>query len=291
VFPHNASNSSPAGLGELLFVGTSNGQNEEHSQVPSPQAPSLIAVEKKTGKLVWSDNSPGRNILNGQWTSPAVADIEGVNQVIIGQGDGWVRSFEATSGKKLWEFNTNPKDSVYPATRNEILATPVVSGKYVYIANGQDPESGEGVGHLYCIDATKRGDITESGRVWHYSKIRRSISSAVVHEGLVYYPDFSGFLHCLDAATGEPYWVHDTFAAVWSSPVVIGGKVYLGDEDGDIVVLAAGKNEKVLTEINMGASIYSSPVPANGVLYVTTRNQLIAVAADSGAGLKTESSR
>jgi len=53
----------------------------------------------------------------------------------------------------------------------------------VYIANGQDPEHGEGVGHLYAIDATKRGDITQTGRVWHYDKIRRSISTTAVHEG------------------------------------------------------------------------------------------------------------
>ena len=43
----------------------------------------------------------------------------------------------------------------------------------VYMANGQDPKHGEGVGHLYAIDATKRGDITTSGRIWHYDKIRR----------------------------------------------------------------------------------------------------------------------
>ena len=100
----------------------------------------------------------------------------GAAQVVIGEGDGWVRSYEALSGKKLWEFDTNPKNSVWPKTRNEIIATPVIWQNKVYIANGQDPEAGAGPAHLYAIDATKRGDITTSGRVWDYDKVSRTIS-------------------------------------------------------------------------------------------------------------------
>jgi outer membrane protein assembly factor BamB len=205
----------------------------------------------------------------------------------MGQGDGWVRGYEATTGKKLWEFDTNPKDSQWPKTRNEIISTPVIHEHVVYIANGQDPEHGEGTGHLYAIDATRRGDITETGRLWHYDKIRRSISTGAIHDGILYYADFSGFLHALDAKTGKPHWVHDMFAAVWGSPIVIDGKVYLGDEDGDITVLQAGAALKVLSEINMGSSIYSTVTPAGGTLFVANRNQLIAIAEGAG-GTKSQ---
>ena len=165
-------------------------------------------------------------------------------QVVHAQGDGWVRGYEALTGKKLWEFDTNPKDSVWPKTRNEVIATPVIFENVVYIANGQDPEHGEGVGHAYAIDATKRGDITQSGRIWHYDKIRRSISTAAIKDGLIYLADFSGFLHCLDLKTGKPYWTHDMFAAIWGSPIIIDDKVYLGDEDGDVTVLQHGKDHE-----------------------------------------------
>lgn len=276
--PHNMANSSPVSFGDLVYVSTSNGQDESHVNIPSPNAPSIIAVNKHTGKLVWEDNSVGDRILHGQWASPTVARIGGVDQVMMGQGDGWIRGYEALTGKKLWEFDTNPKDSVWQKTRNELISTAVVYDERVYIANGQDPEHGEGVGHLYCIDATKRGDITETGRLWHYDKIRRSISTPAVHDGLIYYPDFSGFLHCLDAKTGQVMWVHDMLAAMWGSPLLADGKIYLGDEDGDVVVLQAGKEKKVLAEMNMGSSIYSTPVPANGVLFINNRNQLFALA-------------
>ena len=276
--PHNLANSSPVMYGDLIFIGTSNGQDESHVNVPAPKAPSIIAVNKKTGKLVWEDNSVGDRILHGQWSAPAIGRVAGVDMLVHAQGDGWVRGYELPGGKKLWEFDTNPKDSVWPKTRNELISTPVIYEDKVYIANGQDPEHGEGPGHLYCIDATKRGDITTTGMVWHYNKIRRSVSTAAIKDGLVYYPDYSGFLHCLDAKTGEVYWTHDLFAAVWGSAMLIDGKLYIGDEDGDVLIMQEGKTKKIIAEINMGSSVYSTAVPANGVLYITNRNQLYALA-------------
>jgi outer membrane protein assembly factor BamB len=276
-FQHNMANSSPVAFGDLIYVSTSNGQDESHVNIPSPRAPAIIALNKNTGELVWEDNSVEDRILHGQWSSAAVGELGGVVQVVMGQGDGWVRGYQAVTGEKLWEFDTNPKDAEWPRTRNNIISTPVLYNDRVYIGNGQDPEHGEGVGHFYCIDPTKRGDITETGRVWHYDKIRRTISTAAIHDGLIYIPDFSGFLHCLDADTGEPAWVHDTFAAVWGSPLIADGKLYLGDEDGDVVVLKPGKEEVVLGEMNMGSSVYSSAVPANGVLFISSRNKLFAL--------------
>ena len=277
-FPHNLSNSSPVVHGNLIYVMTSNGQDESHVNIPSPKAPAIIALDKTTGKLVWEDNSVFDKILHGQWSSPAVGTIGGAVQVVNAQGDGWIRGYEATTGKKLWEFDTNPKDSVWPKTRNEVISTPVIVGDVVYISNGQDPEHGEGVGHAYAIDATKRGDITKTGQLWHYDKIRRSVSTPAVHDGLIYWPDFSGFLHCLDQKTGQAYWTHDMFAAIWGSPMVADGKVYLGDEDGDVAVLAPGKTLKVLAESNMGSSVYSSPVAVGNTLFISSRNQMFALA-------------
>jgi outer membrane protein assembly factor BamB len=278
-YPHNLANSSPVSSGDLIFVSTSNGHDESHVNVPSPRAPSVIAVNKQSGKLVWEDNSVQEKILHGQWSTPSVGTIGGVLQVVSAQGDGWVRGYEAQTGKKLWEFDTNPKDAVWPRTRNELISTPVIVGDVVYMPNGQDPEHGEGIGHFYAIDGTKRGDITKTGLIWHYDKIRRSISTPAVIDGVVYISDFSGYLHCIDAKTGQQLWTHDMLAAVWGSPFVIDGKVYLGDEDGDVVVLAHGREKKLISEINMGSAVYGTIVPANGAIFLNNRSQLFAIAA------------
>jgi len=239
-------------------------------------------VNKKTGELVWKDNAVGGRILHGQWSSPAVGKVGDTVQLVSGQGDGWVRGFEVLTGEKLWEFDLNPKDAVWPKNRNEVVSTPIVVDNVVYLASGQDPEHGDGPGRLFAIDATKRGDITQSGRLWEYDKIRRSISTGALYDGILYYADFSGFLHALDAKTGKPYWVHDTLAAIWASPYVVGGKVYLGNEDGNILILQAGKEKKLITEIDMGSSVYSTAVAANGTLYVGNRDHLYAIRGGNG---------
>jgi len=273
--------SSPVIWEDLVFVGTSNGRDSTDEKVVAPKAPSFIAVNKNTGKVVWQDNSPGDRILHGQWSSPALGLVDGVQQVLFPGGDGWIYGFNARTGELIWKFDMNPKDAVWPKTRNYGVATPVFSGGLVFVSVGQDPDHGNGIGHTYCIDPAKRGDITETGRVWQYDKIGRSISTAAVADGLVYISDFKGFLHCLDAKTGKPYWTYDMLASVWGSPLAADGKVYLGDEDGDVAVLKAGQEMKKLAEIDMGASVYSTPVPANGVLYIMTPSSLFAIAAPS----------
>ncbi|MEX2025730.1 MAG: PQQ-binding-like beta-propeller repeat protein, partial [Pirellulaceae bacterium] len=168
---HNMCSCSVTALGDILFVNTGNGLDEQHTTAPNPNAPSFLAMDKNTGEVFWHDNSPGINILHGQWSSPAVAVIQGVPQVIFGAGDGWVYSFKADKGQDgkpelLWKFDGNLKTAVLElggrGTKNDIIGTPVVYKDRVYFATGQDPEHGEGMGILWCVDATKRGDVSES---------------------------------------------------------------------------------------------------------------------------------
>ena len=282
VFPHNMAATSPLVVGDLLFVNTSNGVDESHINIPSPRSPSFLALNRKTGEILWEDRSPGRNILHGQWSSPAYGEAGGREQVVFAGGDGWLYSFVPESGELIWKFDTNPKESEWKqgrGDRNNLIATPVVLDGTVYIAVGQDPEHGEGVGHLWAVDASGTGDVTESHVVWHHP-FRRTISTVAIHDGIVYAPNFSGFFHALDLATGELLWEHDMLAAVWGSPYVVDGKVMIGDEDGDLSVLNAGRELEVLSEINFGNLIYSTPVAANGTLFIMTRSHLYAIEAD-----------
>lgn len=284
VFPHNLATCSPIGAGDLLFVITSNGVDEGHVHIPSPFAPSFIALNKNTGELVWEDDSPGENILHGQWSNPAYGVIQGEPQVILPGGDGWIYSLEPETGELIWKFDCNPKDSVWElggrGTRNNIISTPVIWEDKVYISVGQDPEHGEGVGHLWAIDATGEGDITETGAVWHRGDedFHRTMSTVAIDDNLLYVADLSGFVYCLDANTGEHHWTYDTFAAIWGSTLVAAGKVYIGDEDGDVAILKAGKEKELIFETNMGSAVYTTPIAKDGVLYIASRNTLFAIA-------------
>jgi outer membrane protein assembly factor BamB len=283
VFPHNLATSSPVIADDRIFVMTSNGVDEGHLNLPSPQAAAFICVDRNTGEVQWVRNDPGKNTLHGQWSSPAYGVIGGQPQVIFAGGDGWVYGLKPEDGEPLWKYNLNPADAKYvlggKGTKSYIISTPVIHEDRVYNCVGQDPEHGEGIGQLHCIDATKRGDITESGRVWHVGgkAFNRSLSTAAIKDGLCYMSDLSGFLYCFDAKTGQPYWKHDTFAAIWGSPYVVDGKVMLGDEEGELVVLQHGKEEKVLATNEMGSAVYTTPVASHGVLYISTQNMLFAI--------------
>jgi len=286
VFPHNLATSSPLGIDGRLFALTSNGVDEGHIHIPAPFAPSFIALDQQSGELIWDSSLPGDQILHGQWANPAYGVAGGRKQVIFPGGDGWLYSLTPDTGELIWKFDCNPKDSVWElggrGTRNNIVSTPVFYEGKVYIAVGQDPEHGEGEGHLWAIDASGKGDITATGAVWHFGNkdYHRTISTVAISDGLLYTADLSGFVYCLDAQTGEHYWTHDTFAAIWGSPFVAAGKVYIGDEDGDIDVLKVGKKLEVLHETNLGSAIYTTPVARDGVLYIASRNTLFAIAAD-----------
>ena len=347
VSQHNMCSCSVTAAGDVLFVNSSNGVDESHILLPAPDAPSFFAMNKNSGEVLWTDKSPGLNILHGQWSSPTYAVLGGIPQVLFGGGDGWMYSFHADgdgkgNAKLLWKFDCNPKDSEWilggRGTRNNIIATPVVHDGRVYVAVGQDPEHAEGNGHLWCIDPTKKldgsdvspqkvyhiddpntplahrriqaidpknGEVArdnpDSAVIWHYAssdnngdgqtdweeEMHRSCGTVAIKNNLLYIADFSGLFHCLDAETGKVHWTHDMLAAAWGSPLIVEDKVYIGDEDGDITVFRLSDTMEILSKdeygdpgpVNMGNSVYSTPIVADNVLYISNKTHLFAIEA------------
>lgn len=294
VSPHNMAASNPLLVGDKVFLVTSNGVDEE-GEVAAPAAPSFVALDKQSGQLAWQEGSltgPDHQvrqtkILDGQWSSPAYGDVEKAGniepQVYFPGGDGWLYALRPDSGELIWKFDTNPPDSKWLQTgrgdRNYLVATPVFADNRVYVAVGQDPANGGGPGHLYAIDPTGQGDVTATHAVWHRGgkEFGRSISTVAVADGLVYAAELDGFLRCLDAATGQELWNHDTLSQVWGSPLVAAGHVYLGDEDGDIVVLQAGRDKRLVAENASNDAVYGTPIAIGRTLYLATRSELVAL--------------
>ncbi|MDO8540299.1 MAG: PQQ-binding-like beta-propeller repeat protein [Opitutaceae bacterium] len=286
VSPNQASASSPLVSGELVYVVTGHGTNYRTGSVKNPSAPSFIAVDRATGKVVWQDNSPGGKILTGQWGSPGYGVVDGQPQVAFPGGDGWLYSFEPPTGKLLWKFNTKAHEKISaagdPETTFNLAAAPVFLNGRVFVAVGE-PEASSGPGALRCIDARQRGDVTRTAEVWRLGdeEFHDSLSTVAVHDGLVFAADTQGYVCCIDATTGKRLWSHDVLANIWGSPLVADGKVYVQMGEGAVFVFEAGREEKLLAK-NEGLSDvgHGTPVAANGVLYITGQRKLYAIAAE-----------
>jgi len=300
VFPHNITSSSVLVTEDKVWASTSNGVDYGHVETPAPFAPSLVCVDRETGELIGEEQSGlSERIFHSNWSSPAYwKSSDGTKELcIFGGPDGWVYGFrpqpiEDEEGfmilDEAFRFDANPKEyrerdgkPIRYATRggpSEVLATPVIYKDRVYVAIGQDPEHGEGVGQIVCYDLTKEGDTTETGKIWTSQDINRSLSTLAIQNDLVFAADFSGFIYCFDANTGEQYWKHDTLGHIWASPLVADGKVFIGNEDNYLTILLAAKDLVVVNEIDMKSPVYGSCVAANGVLYIQTHTHLFAIA-------------
>jgi outer membrane protein assembly factor BamB len=316
VFPNSPMIPSPNNVGspaifkDWLYVPTGNGVDIDHPgarRVRAPDAPSLVCFDKATGKVVWKDNSPGGEGYGGHHASPLVVEVGGKALVVHPQGDGWVRAFDAASGKPVWRFDVNRKSAKWDWTaggrdsKAVVVANPVSAGGRLYFAVGREPEFAGGPGRLFCIDPGKAGDVSPelddgkggsepnpaSAVVWEFTRygeqkaevMHQTVSSVAVHGGLVIAPDRSGYVHCLDARTGKHQWTHDTRSGQFADPLVVDGKVYVASDGGEVTVLELSRRRRVLKVHELDQSIEGSPVFANGTLFVQTRSVLYAVAA------------
>ena len=297
VFPHDVCGTSPLLLGDHLYVSTGYGQDDRHRYIANPQAPSLIVLNKHTGRLLATEGQLfGDRLLHGGWSSPIAATVGAKTLVLYGGGDGIMYAFEpikqvAEAGqvqtlKIAWQHDCNPPEyrmrdgKPVPYSRHnkksregpsEIIADPALYEKRVYITIGQSPVHGPGQGILVCLD-------TATGKkIWESRKVDRSLGTPAICDGLLYLPDYSGRLHCFDARTGQQYWQHDLGAPVWeSSAAVIEDRVYVSTDKRELWVFKTGRQAQVLAKCRLD-SVAITPTCQEGVLYLPTQKRLFAI--------------
>jgi outer membrane protein assembly factor BamB len=297
VHQHDAGHCSVLQRGQFLYACTSNGVDKTHLHVPAPNAPSLVVLDKITGRLVATDDEHiGPQIIHCTWSSPSAGEVAGRSLVFFAGGDAVCYAFDAWPDDSLaakpgilnrvWKFDcdpTAPKEDVhrFQDDRREgpshISGMPVFVAGRIYVTVGGDIWHGKREAWLKCIDATKSGDVTAAAEIWSYPLQRHCVATPAIHNGLVYVTDCGRNVHCVDAETGQPHWTHNAGGEMWGSALVADGKVYVGTRRGDFYVLAAGKEKKILHKTKFDDPINATPVAANGVLYVATMSRLYAL--------------
>jgi outer membrane protein assembly factor BamB len=310
IWSHDAAHSSILIHGNLLYLNTGTGVDNTHVHIRAPDAPSLVVLDKRTGRLVARENEHiAPNIFHCTWAGPSLGVVNGRPLIFFAAGNGIVYAFEpvheappergqAAESKdpagappcqtltKVFQFDFDPeapKTNVhkYHSNRREspsdFFGMPVFYQNLLYVAGGGDIWWGKNQAWLKCIDATLTGDITTNGLIWSYPLQKHVMATPAIGEGLVFIGDCGHMLHCVDAMTGQPCWTHELDGEAWASPLVADGKVYLGTRHGSFYVFAAQRQKKLLSTVDLHSPLNSTATAANGVLYVATMTQLHAL--------------
>lgn len=185
----------------------------------------------------------------------------------------YVRGYDPRSGKELWRL----------ARSSKITApTPVFADDLFVVASGRQPER-----PIVVVKAGARGDVTPAkeasgSRFVAWSKTLRGpyMPSPLIYNNLLYVLTNNGVLDAYHLKTGaEIYrqrleYLGNGYSA---SPVAADGKIYRSSEDGEILVVRAGRTFKHITTNSMGESLMATPALSEGVMYVRTTSTLFAI--------------
>jgi hypothetical protein len=275
---------------DYLYLNTGTGVDNTHKVIRTPEAPSIIVLHKKTGKLVARDREGiAPDIFHATWSCPALGNVGGIETIIQAAGNGFVYGFALlpqdappNTLRKLWSFDfdpTAPKSNIheYLSNRREspsvIHGMPVLHGGRLFVAGGGDLWWGKTNTWLKCYDTAKAPPTL----AWSYELEKHVMATPSVASNMVFIGDCGGKFHCVDAQTGKLLWDHDFKGQMWGSALIADGRVHAGTRTGTLLVFALAREKKLLSSTVLGAPISATPVAANGALYVATAKKLFAI--------------
>jgi outer membrane protein assembly factor BamB len=228
----------------------------------------LLALDADTGKQVWKAD---RNELPS-WGTPTIAQTSAGPELVT-NASNYIRGYDPRTGKELWRLGGSSKITA---------PTPIFADDKFVIASGRAPER-----PIFVVKAGVRGDLTlpagktaSAAVVWSRTGRGSYMPTPLLYDGILYVLANNGLLDAYDFKTGEEIYrqrlplVGSGFSA---SPVAADAKLYLSNEDGDMLVIAAGRKYVHLATNSMGELLMATPALSEGVMYVRTAQSLFAV--------------
>lgn len=222
----------------------------------------ILALDKATGKELWrmTRDEPSA------WSPPYVVEYKGRKQVIVAATNK-VRSYDFQTGKLIWEC---------AGLGSNVIPSPVTQNGVVIVMSGhRNP-------NLLAIKLGRDGDLTGTDAIaWTNARGNSYTPSPVLHDNKLYMVTDNGLLSCLNATTGEPYYLQQRLPKPYSfkaSPIAVNGKLYLATENDDVVVVRMGEKYEVLAVNTMKDQMFiASPVVADGSLYLRGQDTLYCI--------------
>jgi outer membrane protein assembly factor BamB len=187
---------------------------------------------------------------------------------LVTNASNFIRGYDPNTGRELWRVGPSSKITA---------PTPIAADNLIVVASGRGPER-----PIFVIRAGARGDLTPESKSVAWSLMGRGpyMPTPLIHEGLLYVLNNNGVFDAYNLRTGEevyrqrlPY-IGSGYSA---SPVIADGKIYLASEDGEVVVISAGRNFKHIATNSMGELIMATPALSQGVMYIRGASSLFAI--------------
>ncbi len=193
----------------------------------------LLAVDKTTGEDVW--RTPRASKPKGGWSTPIVIDVAGRTELVL-NGEFGVEAYNPANGKPYWKCRGfNGRGTPSPVWGNGML----------YLVNGK-------AGDVYAVKPGGEGDVTDTQMVWHTERRGgRDLPSPVLVDDTLVVIGMSGVATGYDADNGEELWKERLGGNFSGSPVVAGGLIYVVSEEGDLLVIQAGRKLDWVTRASL----------------------------------------
>jgi outer membrane protein assembly factor BamB len=238
-------------------------------QCDAPDDPYLVALNLADGREVW--RTLRKDVCERSWATPFV-HADGKRVQVVANGWPYVVSYDGATGKEIWRLR---------AGGDNPIPTPFAANGLIYVANGH------GNAPVFAVRPTASGDISLAEGatsnphvVWSNGRNGAYIQTPISYAGLLYSGTNAGVLKCYDAQSGELHYeqrLTTETAAFSASPVAGDGKVYCTGEEGQVVVVRAGRSLEVAALNQMGETCMATPALSRGTLYFRTRSHLVAI--------------
>lgn len=232
-----------------------------------------FAFDKTTGQTIWV-SAPQSKHYDTNYSSPIVADINGIRQLIVGGTDGVFYGIKVNTGQPVWSLEVS---------KRAILNSPLFRDNTVYIAHGEENIDTTEMGMIAAVDPTGTGALTGAAIKWKTHNFMPTFASPVMDADRLYGMDNSAILGAFDLKTGKELWTKTLGTLQKGSPTLADGKLYVGTENGKFYILrpsATGVevlDEDVLGKAGTPEPIIASPAVANGRVYVTSMDHVYAI--------------
>jgi len=230
----------------------------------------VLALKLETGEIVWKTS---RDELSS-WGTPTVAATM-TGPELVTNASNFIRGYDVRTGRELWRLGGSSKITA---------PTPIFAEDLIVVASGRAPER-----PIFVVKPGSRGDLTlarnqtsSNAIAWSRSGRGSYMPTPLAYRGLLYVLANNGVFDAYDLKSGKEIYrqrlplVGSGFSA---SPVAADGKIYLSNEDGDMLVVRAGPTFEHVATNSIGELLMTTPALSEGVMYVRGASSLFAIGA------------